>query len=135
MNADCGQKSDRRAWESARAAGERVAKSAADLVGRDHAPQPPVRVDGHEPAEAAQRVVAEQGLERGVVADPQRPGGVQLEHLADGLRGAARLRDIIGGLADQQAAEVIAGVDDREPGPAVAEEVLVDRALDARVLG
>ena len=102
MNADCGQKSDRRAWESARAAGERVAQRAADLVGRDHAraaARPRRRPSSA--AEAAQRVVAEQrsraGRRRGPAASRRRPARTPRRRSA--RSGSAR--DLVGGLADR----------------------------------
>ena len=41
----------------------------------------------------------------------------------------------VGAVALDQAEEAAAGVDDREPGPAVAEEVFVEGLLDAEVAG
>src|SRR4051794_28720917 len=57
---------------------ERVAQGPPDLVRRDHAAQPAVRVDRRQAAEAAQGVVAEQRFERRVVAHPGRSRGVEL---------------------------------------------------------
>ena len=48
-------------------------------------------------------------------------------------RGAGDLGNLIGAVADEQAEEAVGGVDDREPGPAVAQEVLVERLLDAEL--
>ena len=50
-----------------------VAQRAADLLGRDHAAEPALGVDRDKAAEPAQVVVAEQRLERRVVADVQLP--------------------------------------------------------------
>ena len=73
---------------------QRVAQRPADLVGGDHAAQAPLGVDRDQAAEPAQGLVAEQRLERRVVADPQRAAGVELEHLADAAasRGSAPAR-------------------------------------------
>ena len=49
--------------------GSRRVPAPADLLGRDHAGEAAVGVDRHQGAEAAQVLVAEQGVERGVVAD------------------------------------------------------------------
>ena len=44
---------------------------------------------------------------------------------------AGNLGDLVGAVAVEQAEEAMGGVDDREPGPAVAQEVFVERFLDA----
>ena len=113
---------------------QRVAERPADLVGRDHAAQPAIGVDRHQRSEPAQGVVAKQRLERLVVAHPERAGRIRLEDVAHRRGGAAHLRHGVGGTALDQAAKPLRRVDDREPGPAIAQEVLVQGALDAGVL-
>ena len=93
-----------------------------------------VGVDRHQGAEAAQVLVGEQRVERGVVADWKRPS-VALEQVGDVGGGAGDLGHLVGAVAVEQAEEAVGGVDDREPGPAVAQEVLVERLLDAELAG
>ena len=60
---------------------------------------------------------------------------VALEQIGD-ERGRARdLGHLVGPVADEQAEKAVGGVDHREPGPAVAQEVLVERLLDAELAG
>jgi hypothetical protein len=58
-----------------------------------------------------------------------------VDDLADQGDGAGDLGDVVGGFALEQAEEAVGGVDDREPWPAVAEEVLVERLLDRDLTG
>src|SRR5262249_16848304 len=103
-----------------------VAQGAADLLGGDYAGEAAVLVDRHQGAEAAQVLVAEQRVEGGVVADLEGRLAAVLEQVGDQRRRARDLRHLVGAVADQQPEEAVGGVDDREPGPAVAQEVLVE---------
>ena len=80
-------------------------------------------------------LVGEQGVERGVVADLE---GAVVAARAGRRRGRSA-REVSGTSSalsrTTQAEEAVGGVDDREPGPAVAEEVLVERLLDADLAG
>ncbi len=107
-----------------------VAQGAAHLLSRDHAAELAFRVDREDGAEAAQGAVGEEGVEGGVVADLEG-AVVALEDVGDERGCAGGLRDLVGFVADDEAEEAVGGVDDREPGPAVAEEVLVEGLLDA----
>ncbi len=76
----------------------------------------------------------EQRVERGVVADLEG-AVVVLEQVGDEGGGTGGLGDLVGFVAHDQAEEAVGSVDDREPGPAVAEEVLVESLLDAELAG
>ena len=112
---------------------EGVAQRATDLVGGDHAraaarrrrPRPGRRGGAGPRCRAATRAARRRG-------PCSVPLGVELEHLAD--RCAARLGSGTPSAASRTSRprKRSRGVDDREPGPAVAQEVLVERALDAR---
>src|SRR2546423_6731425 len=65
------------------AARERAAERPADLLGGDHAQQPPIGIHRHQRPKAAQGVVAQKRLERLVVPNAKRAGPVRLEDLAD----------------------------------------------------
>ena len=71
---------------------------------------------------------------RGVSSRTKRPRSC-VDDFADGGAGAGDLGDLVGGVAVEQAEEAVGGVDDREPGPAVAEEVLVEGLLDRDLAG
>ena len=59
-----------------------------------------------------------------------------LEQFGDAARSAREVSGTSSALvADDQAEEAVRRVDDREPGPAVAEEVLVEGLLDAELAG
>jgi hypothetical protein len=59
-----------------------VPESATELLGRDHAGQFAVGVDGHQGAEAAQVLVRQQRVEGGVVADEE--AAVVVDEVGDG---------------------------------------------------
>ncbi len=58
-----------------------------------------------------------------------------LEQVGDVRGGAGGLGNLVGFVAHDQAEKAVGGVDDREPRPAVAEEVLVEGLLDAELVG
>src|ERR1700761_5795575 len=99
-----------------------VFERATELLDGDHAGEATVGIDRHQGAEAAQVRVREQRVERGVVADEE--AAVVVDDVRNQRDGAGDLGDVVGGFALEQAEEPVGGVDDREPGPAVAEEVL-----------
>src|SRR5215217_4094576 len=103
---------------------KRRGDGAPHLLERHDAGQDPVAVDGHERAERAQALGPEQRLDwllgrhaplRGIVGD-------HVAHRALGGAAGHRLRDVL--LAGEPE-EVAALVDDGEPVPAVAQEVLL----------
>src|SRR6201996_5523030 len=95
---------------------------AREVLDRDPAAEAAVGVDRHQRAEAAQVRVRQQRVERGIVADEE--AAVVVDDVRNQRDGAGDLGDVVGGFALEQAEEPVGGVDDREPGPAVAEEVL-----------
>ena len=116
---------------------QRLAERAADLLGGDDPAQPAVGVDRRERRRggAARRC-------RGATRAVRRcaPGGCRSRPAsktsADPLRsrGPARAPRRPASRIEQPE-EALGGVGDREPGPAIAQEVLVERPLDGRVVG
>src|SRR5512134_3825060 len=105
----------------------------ADRVDRQNAADPTLRVSRDDRAEPAEGLVLEDRLERGVLA--HRDGAtVAGEHIADGGRGALDRRDLVRRAAVEEAGEALSRIDDREPRPAVAQEVLVEGPLDRELL-
>ena len=106
-----------------------------DLLHGDHAGEPAVCIDRHQRPEAAQVLVAEQRVQWRVVPYVKSPWSrsIQVGDLLELAPG--HLGDLVGAVAFEQAEEAVGGVDDREPGPAVAQEVLVERPLDADFAG
>ena len=88
-----------------------VAEGAADLLDGDHAGEPAVGVDRHQGAEAAQVLVAEEGVERGVVADEEAAVGV--DEVGDVGAGARDLGDLVGAVALNQAEEAVGNARER----------------------
>src|SRR4051794_5792952 len=110
------------------------AQRLSDRVDRENAADAAVGVGGDQGAEAAERLVAEHGLERLVLHD--REGStVPGEDVADDRGGPLDRRDVVGGTSIHQPDEALCRVDDGKPGGAVAQEVFVQRLLDGGALG
>src|SRR5262249_30214893 len=97
-----------------RNAGCSLLKCAPDLVPGDDAFEPAVGVDRHQRAQPREGLASEKGLERIVGADSEAVtlAPHDLVHPEDGL---PVLGDSLRSLAVDDADEVAAGVDDREP--------------------
>src|SRR5215218_7711759 len=100
----------------------RVPQRPPDLLDRDDAAEAAFGVDRHQGAEAAEVLVGEEGVEGSVVADEE--ADVLVDQVGHMGAGPGTLGHLVGPVALDQAEKAVGGVDDREPGPAVAEEVL-----------
>ena len=110
-------------------------KRAAYLLDRDHAAQDAFAVDGHKGAEASQRLGGQELGDRPVLAHAPAVVLLGLEH---GLDGQPVLSATLGGVDPLLAGdpeEPPGVVDHREPGPAVAQEELVEGVGHGRTRG
>src|SRR4051812_21450972 len=106
------------------------AECAPDLVDGHDSPHHAVGVDRHQRAERREALGSEQRLERLVDPDPVVAGVLDRHHLVHAGPLAQRLRHVLDLLPADEPEEAAGGVDHGEPRPAVAQEELVEGAVE-----